>query len=119
MVPPPQPRSNSILWPHWLCGKLRVEAKALRAPKPCTCIVTHLSVTGKFIFKNHMCVFVLYPYVWYSCGCIGFQGRHGTQGLIETLGSMAIFDENQGISDLSKNEFHCPIYVKIIKFLAI
>ena len=29
-----------------------------------------------------------------------------TQGLIETLGSMVIFDENQGVSDLSKYEFH-------------
>ena len=36
---------------------------------------------------------------------------------------MVIFDENQGenqdVSDLSKYEFHCPIYVKIIKFLVI
>ena len=34
-----------------------------------------------------------------------------------------IFDENQGenqdVSDLSKYEFHCQIYVKIIKFLVI
>ena len=30
---------------------------------------------------------------------------HITQGLIETLGSMVIFDENQGVSDLSKYEF--------------
>ena len=43
----------------------------------------------------------------------------GTQGLIKTLGSMVIFDENQGVSDLSKYEFLCPIYVKIIKFLVI
>ena len=42
-----------------------------------------------------------------------------TQGLIETFGSMVIFDENQGVSDLSKYEFHCSIYVKIIKFLVI
>ena len=42
-----------------------------------------------------------------------------TQGLIQTLGSMVIFDENQGVSDLSKYEFLCPIYVKIIKFLVI
>ena len=42
-----------------------------------------------------------------------------TQGLIKTLGSMVIFDENQGVSDLSKYEFLCPIYVKIIKFLVI
>ena len=41
-----------------------------------------------------------------------FQGEGGTQGLIQTLGSMVIFDENQGVSDLSK-------YVKIIKFLVI
>ena len=44
---------------------------------------------------------------------------HSTQGLIEILGSMVIFDENQGVSDLSKYEFLCPIYVKIIKFLVI
>ena len=42
-----------------------------------------------------------------------------TQGLIQTQGSMVIFDENQGVSDLSKYEFHCPIYVKIIKFVVI
>ena len=42
-----------------------------------------------------------------------------TQGLIETLGLMVIFDENQGVSDLSKYEFLCPIYVKFIKFLVI
>ena len=41
----------------------------------------------------------------------------GTQGLIKTLGSMVIFDENQGGFDLSKYEFLCPIYVKLIKFL--
>ena len=32
---------------------------------------------------------------------------------------MVIFDENQGVSDLSKYEFHCSMYVKIIKFLAL
>ena len=42
-----------------------------------------------------------------------------TQGLIEILGFMVIFDENQGVSDLSKYEFLCPIHVKIIKFLVI
>ena len=42
-----------------------------------------------------------------------------TQGLIEILGFMVIFDENQGVSDLSKYEFLCPVYVKIIKFLVI
>ena len=42
-----------------------------------------------------------------------------TQGLIKTLGSMVIFDENQGVSDLSKYEFLGPIYVKIIKFLVL
>ena len=46
-------------------------------------------------------------------------GGEGTQGLIKTLGSMVIFDENQGVSDLSKYEFLCPIHVKIIKFLVI
>ena len=42
-----------------------------------------------------------------------------TQGLIKTLGSMVIFDENKGVSDFSKYEFFCPIYIKIIKFLVI
>ena len=32
---------------------------------------------------------------------------------------MVIFDENLGVSDLSKYEFHWTIYVKIIKFLLI
>ena len=32
-----------------------------------------------------------------------------TQGLIKTMGSMVIFDENQGVSNLSKFEFLCPI----------
>ena len=44
---------------------------------------------------------------------------HCTQGLIEILGSMVIFEENQGVSDLNKYEFLRPIYVKIIKFLVI
>jgi hypothetical protein len=35
----------------------------------------------------------------------------GTQGFIEILGFMVIFDENQGVSDLSKYEFLCPIYM--------
>ena len=48
-----------------------------------------------------------------------FCWRLCTQGLIKTLGSMVIFDENQGVSDLSKYEFLCPIHVKIIKFLVI
>ena len=30
---------------------------------------------------------------------------HRTQGLIETLGSMVIFDENQAVSDINKYEF--------------
>ena len=51
--------------------------------------------------------------------CIGTWGYPSTQGLIEILGFMVIFDENQGVSDLSKYEFLCPIYVKIIKFLVI
>ena len=42
-----------------------------------------------------------------------------TQGLIETLGSMVIFDENQGVSDLSKYDFLYLIYVKFIKFVVI
>jgi hypothetical protein len=42
-----------------------------------------------------------------------------TQGLIETLGSMVIFDENQAVSDINKYEFVYPIYVKIINFLII
>ena len=42
-----------------------------------------------------------------------------TQGLIETLGSMVIFDENQAVSDINKYKFIYPIYVKIINFLVI
>jgi hypothetical protein len=42
-----------------------------------------------------------------------------TQGLIEILGSMVIFDENQAVSDINKYEFLCPIYAKIINFLVI
>jgi hypothetical protein len=42
-----------------------------------------------------------------------FKMLHCTQGLIETLGSMVIFDEDLGVSDLSKYEFHCSLYVKI------
>ena len=42
-----------------------------------------------------------------------------TQGLIEILGFMVIFDENQGVSDLSKYDFLSPIYVKFFKFLVI
>jgi hypothetical protein len=34
---------------------------------------------------------------------------HGTQGLIEKLGSMVIFDENQVASDLNEYEFLYPI----------
>ena len=34
------------------------------------------------------------------------RSYRGTQGLIETLGSMVIFDENQAISDINKYEFH-------------
>ena len=51
-----------------------------------------------------------------------YNRPHGTlctQGLIEILGFMVIFDENQGVSDLSKFEFLGPIYVKIIMFLVI
>ena len=33
------------------------------------------------------------------------QIKHGTQSLIETLGSMVIFDENQAVSDINKYEF--------------
>ena len=42
-----------------------------------------------------------------------------TQGLIETLGSMVIFDENQAVSDINKYEFLSTIYVKIVNFLVI
>ena len=62
--------------------------------------------------------------ICFSCFCVCclhinvFLGC-ATQGLIKTLGSMVIFDENQGVSDLSKYEFLCPMYVKIIKFLVI
>jgi hypothetical protein len=47
------------------------------------------------------------------------SGDHPTQGLIETLGSMVIFDENQAVSDINKYEFLYQIYVKIINFLVI
>ena len=40
-------------------------------------------------------------------------------GLNLDIGVHGDFDENQGVSDLSKYEFPCPIYVKIIKFLVI
>ena len=50
---------------------------------------------------------------------LGLKADQFTQSLIEILGFMVIFDENQGVSDLSKYEFLCPIYVKIIKFLVI
>ena len=49
----------------------------------------------------------------------GVKAKHCTQGLIEILGFMVIFDENQGVSHLSKCEFHWTIYAKIIKFLVI
>ena len=42
-----------------------------------------------------------------------------TQGLIETLGSMVIFDENQAVSDINKYEFLNTIYVQIVNFLVI
>ena len=42
-----------------------------------------------------------------------------TQGLIETLGSMVIFDENQAVSDINKYEFLNTMYVKIVNFLVI
>ena len=42
-----------------------------------------------------------------------------TQGLIETLGSMVIFDENQAVSDINKYKFLYPIYAKVINFLVI
>ena len=47
------------------------------------------------------------------------QRRRGTQGLIETLGSMVIFDENQAVSDINKYEFLNTIYVKIVNLLVI
>ena len=45
--------------------------------------------------------------------------HRGTQGLIETLGSMVIFDENQAVSDINKYEFFNTIYAKIVNFLVI
>ena len=44
---------------------------------------------------------------------------HVTQSLIETLGSMVIFDENQAVSDTNNYEFLYPIYAKVINFLVI
>ena len=56
---------------------------------------------------------VLYTYSW-SIGhileneffCLGHLGCAAAQGLIESLGSMVIFDENQGVSDVSKYELY-------------
>ena len=48
-----------------------------------------------------------------------FLEYQSTQSLIETLGSMVIFDENQAVSDISKYEFLYPTYAKIINFLVI
>ena len=45
--------------------------------------------------------------------------KQGTQGLIETLWSMVIFDENQAVSDINKYEFLNLRYVKIVNFLVI
>ena len=42
-----------------------------------------------------------------------------TQSLIETLGSMVVFDENQAVSDINKYEFLYLIYAKIVNFLVI
>ena len=55
---------------------------------------------------------------------IGFDPFHfywvqGTQSLIETLGSMVIFNENQAVSDINKYEFLNTIYVQIVNFLVI
>ena len=41
------------------------------------------------------------------------------QGLIETLESMVIFDENQAVSNINKYEFLNTIYVQIVNFLVI
>ena len=46
-------------------------------------------------------------------------GGHCTQGLIEILGSMVIFDEDKVVSHFNKYEFLYPTHVKIIKFLVI
>jgi len=54
--------------------------------------------------KDQKCAVVIY-------GC--------TQGLIETLGLIVIFDENQVVSDLNQYELLYPAYVGIIKFLVI
>ena len=42
-----------------------------------------------------------------------------TQGLIQTLGSMVIFDENQAVFESNKYEFLNTIYVKTVNFLVI
>ena len=47
------------------------------------------------------------------------QLHHTAQGLIETLASMVIFDENQAVSDINKYEFLNTIYVQIVNFLVI
>ena len=54
-----------------------------------------------------------------TTGTFLVQPLRRTQGLIETSGSMVIFDENQAVSDINKYEFLYPIYAKIINFLVI
>ena len=54
-----------------------------------------------------------------TTGTFLVQPLRRTQGLIETSGSMVIFDENQAVSDISKYEFLYPTYAKIINFLVI
>ena len=54
------------------------------------------------------------------CIVIGIlKPNNCTQGLIETLGSMVIFDENQAVYDINKYEFLNTIYVKNVNFLVI
>ena len=84
-------------------------------------IVHHFETNEVICFYEHI---LILGYIMYSTSLnklkyIYVSSTPCTQGLIQTLGSMVIFDENQGVSDLSKYEFLCPIYVKIIKFLVI
>ena len=54
-----------------------------------------------------------------TTGTFLVQPLRRTQGLIETSGSMVIFDENQAVSDINKYKFLYPIYAIIINFLVI
>ena len=50
--------------------------------------------------------------------CSEVDGQnHGTQSLIETLGSMVIFDENQAVSDI--NNVKAKLFQEVTFFIVI